>query len=265
MASPLPWYSRYPRDYADKTAHLSLAEHGAYTLLLDHYYRTGGPIMASAMANAIALPSLCHRICRAQTPEERSAVDSIVEQFFWVDDQGALRNDRADQELATSKIRSESRSLAGKSGANSRWNSGKSVANGMANAMANAMAEPMANAWQTDGNCHPHSTLHSEDKNAAKAATPTKRSRAPKTPMPADFALTPALSEYITAKLPGVDPDEFFVAFKETTKASGSVYADWASALQTWTRNAAPGSGHFAEGKYPRRAPPRSSVIERRY
>ena len=36
-----PWYARYPGDYLRDTAHLSLMENGAYTLLLDHYYSTG--------------------------------------------------------------------------------------------------------------------------------------------------------------------------------------------------------------------------------
>ena len=57
------FYPRFPGDYAKKTARLSLAEHGAYTLLLDEVYSTEEALPADA-------DELC-RICRALTKEER--------------------------------------------------------------------------------------------------------------------------------------------------------------------------------------------------
>jgi hypothetical protein len=74
MANPLFWYARHFKDYEEKTAHLSLMEHGAYTLLLDHYYKTRGnlPTNASAIAsaNGQAIASALLRICRSQTEAE---------------------------------------------------------------------------------------------------------------------------------------------------------------------------------------------------
>lgn len=70
----IPWYSLYIGDYQQKTAHLSLIEHGAYRLLIDHYYST-----------AHALPSehkILYRICRAEDRNERRAIDRILDQFF---------------------------------------------------------------------------------------------------------------------------------------------------------------------------------------
>ena len=84
MSNPYSWYARYPRDYGEKTAHLSLAEHGAYTLLLDHYMTSGGAI-AIAMPIAMHLLPVCYRICRAQSDEERAAVESVVRQYFTVE------------------------------------------------------------------------------------------------------------------------------------------------------------------------------------
>ena len=141
MSNPFSWYARFPRDYAEATAHLSLAEHGAYTLLLDHYMTAGKPI-----ANAIGLPSVCYRICRAQSDDERTAVDSVVAQFFTVEDDGCLHNKRADIELDKRTNVIESRASAGKLGAQARWKAKE----GMANAMANAMPEPLANAMAND-------------------------------------------------------------------------------------------------------------------
>ena len=36
-----PWYPRNTGDYARDTKHLTLDQHGAYTLLMDHYWDSG--------------------------------------------------------------------------------------------------------------------------------------------------------------------------------------------------------------------------------
>jgi uncharacterized phage protein (TIGR02220 family) len=144
MANPNYWYARHFKDYAAKTAHLSLMEHGAYALLLDHYYQTGGKLIANAIAIA--------RVCRCQTEEERNAVQSVLDQFFTADDSGMYRNDRADREMGIAAGVSAVRSAAGKAGAKARWNKPEN--------MAIAMPEPSANAeqtgWQNDAHPHPH-------------------------------------------------------------------------------------------------------------
>src|SRR5437764_66948 len=76
------WYPRYVADYNKKTQHLSLAEHGAYALLMDYYYTAGKP-----SANAQVL----YRICRAFESHEQEAVSSVVRQFF-VEVDGHLSN-----------------------------------------------------------------------------------------------------------------------------------------------------------------------------
>lgn len=49
-----------------------MLEHGAYTLLLDHYYATQKPIS----------DSLCERIAHATSSAEKKAVRSVLDQFF---------------------------------------------------------------------------------------------------------------------------------------------------------------------------------------
>lgn len=85
------FYKRFIGDYMRDTAHLSLVEHGAYTVLLDTYYATGKPL-------PVDLPEL-YRICRAVTALERKAVDKVADTYFPVSD-GFRRNARADIELA---------------------------------------------------------------------------------------------------------------------------------------------------------------------
>ena len=53
------YYRRFMGDYAKKTAALSFAEHGAYTLLLDELYSTETPLPAEHEA--------LYRLCRAMT------------------------------------------------------------------------------------------------------------------------------------------------------------------------------------------------------
>ena len=84
------WYPRYPGDYARKTAHLSLVEHGAYALLMDWYYSNGKPLPNDWVQ--------MHRICKAIAPDELAAVQTIVQQFFTHSTDG-WSNARADEEI----------------------------------------------------------------------------------------------------------------------------------------------------------------------
>jgi uncharacterized protein YdaU (DUF1376 family) len=83
------YYRFFPGDYARATADLSLVEHGAYRLLLDSYYATG---------QLSTDPAKLARICRATTPEERLAVETVARRFF-TPDGDTLRNRKADHEI----------------------------------------------------------------------------------------------------------------------------------------------------------------------
>lgn len=114
------WYPRYAGDYMQDTAHLSLTEHGAYTMLLDHYYGSEKPLPADNVA--------LFRICRAFTEHEREAVIAIADQYFPVNGDGKRHNKRADKELGKRQVISQKRKLAGAKGADSKWH-GKTMAN----------------------------------------------------------------------------------------------------------------------------------------
>lgn len=127
------YYNRHLGDYAKDTRHLSLAEHGAYCLLLDYYYSTERPIPDDR----------CERIANAYETHERNAVRSVLEAFFTLTDDG-WRNERADREIAAFRAKS----LKAKESAEKRWS--ERNANAYANAsetqcVGNAIQEPITN------------------------------------------------------------------------------------------------------------------------
>ena len=106
------WYAHHPGDYLRDTAHLSLAQHGAYRLLLDHYYSTAGPLPTDVTA--------LHRVCRAFDQSEKDAVSSVLAESFELRADG-YHNTRADAELAKQAEIRERLSDSGRRGAKKRW------------------------------------------------------------------------------------------------------------------------------------------------
>jgi len=129
------WYPHYPGDYGRDTAHLSLVQHGAYRLLLDHYYSTGSPLPSDVIT--------LHRICRAFDQTERDAVDSVLAQFFDLRADG-YHNSRADLELARRMEIRERLSNAGKK----RWHKPKDEP-GLSQAIAKPQSHPQSQSLVT--------------------------------------------------------------------------------------------------------------------
>lgn len=84
------FYERHLGDYARRTAHLSLLEHGVYSLLLDRYYGSEKPLPGDVKA--------VQRLVGARTAGERAAVQTILEEFFVLTGDG-WRNKRCDEEI----------------------------------------------------------------------------------------------------------------------------------------------------------------------
>ncbi len=99
------YYERHLGDYARDAGHLSMLEHGAYTLLLDRYYTTERGIPADQ----------AHRVCRARTREEREAVDTVLAEFFSLED-GCWVNGRATREVTKMQAKVKAAQENGKRG-----------------------------------------------------------------------------------------------------------------------------------------------------
>ena len=135
-------YTRHLGDYAKDTKHLSLLEHGAYTVLMDWCY-----------ASERALPKdegMLYRICGAFSKIEQAAVMSVLEEFFEATEDGWLQN-RVEKELR----KAHEKSGKAKSAALARWN---------ADAMQ-TQSEGNADALQTQS-----------EGNASRARTPLSSS-----------------------------------------------------------------------------------------
>ncbi len=84
------YYERHLGDYAKDTLHLSMLEHGAYTLLMDRYYSTEHGIPADQV----------YRVALARSKDEKAAVDTILNEFFTLNE-GVFTKGRIEEEIVS--------------------------------------------------------------------------------------------------------------------------------------------------------------------
>lgn len=101
------WMPLYIGDYLADTMHLSGAEHGAYLLLIIHYWRTGPLPDDDRKLSAIA---------RTGRKEWDGGIGETVRAFFHAEN-GLLRHKRVDAEIANTEQMTAQRSAAGKASA----------------------------------------------------------------------------------------------------------------------------------------------------
>ena len=126
-----PWYSFYPADYGRDTGHLTLVEHGAYRVLMDHYYATETPLPDDEQR--------LFRLTRVKTTPEKQAVRFVLKEFFRLQDDG-WHHKRIDAEIEKSDRLSLIGQFAGNASAARRFP--RAAPNAEANGDANAAATP---------------------------------------------------------------------------------------------------------------------------
>lgn len=139
------FYKRYMGDYAKDTRHLTMLENGAYCLLLDYYYSTEKPIPADR----------CERIANACANDERIAVQTVLEQFFQLTENG-WQHSKCDTVI----LEANAKSKKAKDSASKRWN--KNGCDG------NANASETHSKTQCERNAS-HSHSHIEKKGSEKS------------------------------------------------------------------------------------------------
>lgn len=105
------YYPHHISDFNNATRHLTRIERSIYRDLIEHYYDSEAPI-----ENDIAKIS---RKIIAVTPEEKSAIETILEEYFSLID-GFWFHARCDEELAKYRDKSEKAVRAGKASAAKR-------------------------------------------------------------------------------------------------------------------------------------------------
>lgn len=215
------YYRRYMADYNSKTAALSMAEHGAYTLLLDHYYSTEVPLPASLDA--------LYRLCRAMTKPEQQAVKSVAEAFFPVSGDGLRHNLRADGEIEKAKPVIEAARTNGVKGGRPR--------NNPTGSETETRNEPAAKASQP---------LISQPLafQPSTAQPPTKREATPRGSRLLLDTLPDEWKVFCQAERTDLDPARVFADFSDYWKAKpgkDGVKLDWLATWRKWVRNSREG------------------------
>lgn len=105
------YYQHHIGDYDRDTAHLTLAQHGAYGKLMRSYYATERPLPADA--------SCLWRICGAMDKAERMAVSFVAEKFFQLEGD-VLRHKRIDEEIKAYHDAIETAQRAGRASGEAR-------------------------------------------------------------------------------------------------------------------------------------------------
>lgn len=132
-----PWMPLYIADYRKHTSHLGAAEHGAYLLLIMHYWAVG------------ELPDDDRQLARiaCMTEREWRRARPIIQRFF----HSGWRHHRIDSELGKTAKVSEAYASRAKKAAGKRWSKHTS-----SNAPSNAPSSPSSNATGMLGDAEPH-------------------------------------------------------------------------------------------------------------
>lgn len=241
-----PWMPLYIPDYLADTGHLSTIEHGAYLLLIMHYWQNRGlPSDESRLA----------RICR-MTPDEWADARETLAGFF--DDQ--WRHKRIDDELSTAERRYEVRKNASDMGHKKRWGVVRDETPTVCQSDANGM--PMA--CQSDVKnmpmaCQPQPQPHLQEEVSISSlrsdiCTPKRADRGSR--LTEDWSLP---SDWWQAAadigLTATQIDEQAARFRDYWRAVPGAKgrkSDWLATWRNWCRTARDrqgyGSGHHTGG-----------------
>lgn len=101
------FYKHHIGDYDANTSHLTWLEDMAYTRLMRLYYRREIPIPTD-------VAQAC-RLVRASSKQEREAVESVLNEFFVLSEDG-WHNKRCDEEIGSANVKADKNREVGKLG-----------------------------------------------------------------------------------------------------------------------------------------------------
>lgn len=226
--TPVNYWKRYVGDYLRDTGHLSLAEHGAYTLLLDHYYSTQRPLPE-------AMESL-NRLCRAIGQVEQKAVAAIAEQFFPIGEDGLRHNHRADEELTKWGAQAETNRLIAEERERKRKEHEQST-NRVTDGATTGQPIPEARSQK------PEVKSQKPEKAEGSATSPPKVNGHARplrgTRLPADWIPGPEGVRFCKDERPDLNPDDVLEAFRDhwaSVAGQRGLKLDWQATWRNWIR-----------------------------
>lgn len=139
------WMPLYIGDYLADTMHLNAEQHGAYMMLIMHYWKTG-PLPDNQ--------DLLRQI--AKCPEHSWSNAWAIIQPFFRHESGRWHHVRIDKEKEAAKKRSEAAAEKGRKGAAAKWQKdGQTDGTGMPPAIDQAMAGDSSSQSQSSTNSNP--------------------------------------------------------------------------------------------------------------
>lgn len=226
-ARPDTWMPMFWGDYARDTGHLDNAHHGAYLMLIKHYWCTGGSLPDD--------DDDLWRIACCNSKAAWRAVRRKIEPFFMIAD-GLWHHKRIDHELENAKAISEARRAAGQRGGKAaKGKSGrkpKEEYQKNSNANSRAIREPIANGIAKNTQSpSPSSSLRSEE-------SPLAIARGERDPPKRPLALDDEMLDWCGENTPSINPFNELQAFNDWKKANGRRFKDDRAAFRNWCRKA---------------------------
>jgi uncharacterized protein YdaU (DUF1376 family) len=209
------YYKRHIGDYAKKAGHLSVLEHGVYTLLLDAYYdREQAPTRAEALRQA-----------RARTPEEVAAVDAVLADFFTLDGDRYTQR-RVEEEFVKAEQVAKANAAKGKLGGRPRKPKGKPEE-------SRQLSEVKPDESPEKPNPLIHQSTTKQEPKQERSPTGSR--------LPPDWTPSDADASFAANERPDVDwrneADKFRDYWHGVAGAKGRK-ADWPSTWRNWIRRA---------------------------
>lgn len=221
MAKVDIWMPVYIGDYLRDTEELNAEEHGAYLLLLMHYWLKGG-VIGSDVA----------RLSRvARTSEETARF--ILGYYFTLED-GNYKNKRADEEMGNAQKRRDAARENGRSGGRPRKNNPQ-ITGGFSVGIPddNRAGNPQKSSSSSSSSSSSPIPIQEEEKN--NIICPDSDSDKPKR------FTKPTLEEvqaYCLERHNSVNPEKFIDYYESCGwKVGNKPMKNWQAAVRTWEKN----------------------------
>ena len=225
-ARPDTWMPMYWGDYARDTGHLNAAGHGAYLMLIKHYWCTGKPLPDD---------DELWRVACCDSKKEWLTLRPKIIRLFDVQDR-MLHHKRIEHELAVAVFLTEQRRTAGKASAAARKNQRNVNENSTPvehplNTRSILVDVPLAVPLQHNG--RPSQSPSQEEKETTLRVVQKPANR--KTQIPPDWE--PDADGIAYAKVRGLTPADV-AHFRDHYRSQGKGMVDWDLTWKNWCRNA---------------------------